>query len=70
MEHSSIMLTHNSKQNFWIFQANPDRFDASHWWHDMGLSDQWQINKHYRGRIRKMGIIFENLEMQKIASDS
>lgn len=44
------------KRNFWIFQSNPDRFDVSHWWHDMKLADQWRINKHYRDRIREMEI--------------
>jgi hypothetical protein len=44
------------KQKFWIFQANPDRFDARHWWHDIKLSDQWRINKRHRDRVREMGI--------------
>jgi len=48
--------TNIDKQNFWIFQANPDRFDASHWWHDMKLAGQWRINKRHRDRIKEMGI--------------
>lgn len=53
---SSTTFPHIGEQNFWIFQANPDRFDASHWWHDMKLSDQWRIDKRQRDRVRQMGI--------------
>jgi len=45
-----------SKKSYWIFQANPDRFDASHWWYYMKLADQWRINKRHRDRIKEMGI--------------
>ena len=47
-------LSENNK--CWIFQANPNRFDASHWWHDMKLAEQWQIGKNHRDKIRNMGI--------------
>jgi hypothetical protein len=55
-EYDSTKLAPAGRQNFWIFQVNPDRFDASHWWYDMKLSDQWRINKSYRDKVRNMGI--------------
>ena len=55
-------LTENFKNNFvkekkfWIFQANPERFNASHWWHALQTADQWRIKKRHRDKILKMGI--------------
>lgn len=40
----------------WIFIANPERFDATHWWHALQSADQWRVKQHYRGKLLEMRI--------------